>query len=519
MKLAFYIWFLCFCLLGNSSLINAQDTLYTGLKTFYYPSGKKSSEGKLLNGKPEGIWKNYYENSNLRSVGKRTNHQLDSIWTFYHKEGFISQIITYKDGKKNGVKKSFEDNQLVMEEWFENDVKVGEERTFHANGKLKTISPYKDSKLDGNAFEYDSLGLLQELREYSEGVITRMRKVNRSDKRGLKQGLWVKLFENRKIYQEMTYKDNLLHGYLKTFYPNGELEKVEKYANGILQTDPKELNNVRMAKTYYPGAKVKTMGAFDGDIPVGLHLEYDTLGNIIASTIYEQGYVLAKGLTDAQNKKQGFWQEFYEDGSIKAEGEYLDDLKIKTWNYSYPSGSKEQSGNYVNGKPSGKWLWFYENGDLLREEEYRNGLEDGFAIEYAQNGDTLSFGEYLDGEKEGKWIKQSGVLKMQGTYKFGQKDGKWEYLFADGKKRFSGNYIQGFPEGKHTYYHENGKTQQEGTYRMGKKEGDWRKYNEDGLVIFTVTYKDGIEIKYEGVKIKPGFEPEDYEFIVEDTYF
>ena len=38
---------------------------------------------------------------------------------------------------------------------------------------------------------------------------------------------------------------------------------------------------------------------------------------------------------------------------------------------------------------------------------------------------------------------------------------------------------------------------------MGKREGEWYRYNYDGSLFLTTTYKNGIEIKYDGVKIKP----------------
>lgn len=507
------------CLLAWIENKAQSDIQENGYKIFYYPDGTKSSEGLLLDGKPEGIWKSYHENGVLKSIGKRTQHQPDSTWMFYDKEGNTTLIINYQLGKKHGERITFESGRKVLIEVYQNDLKVGEEFAYHRNGNIKRISPYQFSKLDGLEIEYDSTGLLQQMREFKEGVLIRSRKVNRTDKRGFKQGLWVDLDENRVIRKEMTYRDNLLDGYVKTFDAKGELIKVQKYVNGVLQESPEELKTLRMAKTWYPGAKIKSKGAYDGDLPVGLHLEYDENGNIISSTLYEQGIMLAKGITDRQNRKQGYWQEFYPDGSLKAEGEYVDNLKTKIWKFYYPNGKLEQIGSYVNDKPTGRWKWFYENGALFREEEYRNGAEDGFSIEFTLSGDTLSYGEYVDGEREGKWRIQSGEITMRGNYQAGQKSGIWEYIYPNGKLRFSGNYVQGFPDGKHTYYFENGKIQQEGRYKMGKKEGDWRKYDEDGLLILTVTYKDGIEIKYEGVKIKPGFEPADYEFIVEDTYF
>ena len=64
------------------------QTLYAQeIKQFFYPDGSVSSEGTMVNGKPDGYWKSYYQDGTLKSVGKRTNFQLDSIWCFYDEHG------------------------------------------------------------------------------------------------------------------------------------------------------------------------------------------------------------------------------------------------------------------------------------------------------------------------------------------------------------------------------------------------------------------------------------------------
>jgi antitoxin component YwqK of YwqJK toxin-antitoxin module len=41
---------------------------------------------------------------------------------------------------------------------------------------------------------------------------------------------------------------------------------------------------------------------------------------------------------------------------------------------------------------------------------------------------------------------------------------------------------------------------------MGKKEGEWFYYDTDGIVIVKITYKNGIEKKYDRVVIQPVIE-------------
>ena len=46
----------------------------------------------------------------------------------------------------------------------------------------------------------------------------------------------------------------------------------------------------------------------------------------------------------------------------------------------------------------------------------------------------------------------------------------------------------------------------EGSYIEGRNDGDWYKFNEDGTLFLIITYRNGVEIKYDGVKIKPPVE-------------
>ena len=79
---------------------NGAQNLQNGPAKFYHANGKVSSEGTMLNGKPDGYWKTYYENGILKSEGNRKNFQLDSIWKFYSQEGALVSEFNYLDGKK-----------------------------------------------------------------------------------------------------------------------------------------------------------------------------------------------------------------------------------------------------------------------------------------------------------------------------------------------------------------------------------------------------------------------------------
>jgi antitoxin component YwqK of YwqJK toxin-antitoxin module len=117
----------------------AQDSIpqngYTILK---YPSGKKSGEGIMQNGKPEGIWKAYYENGALKSEGKKTAGITDSVWNFYSAEGLLKSSIEYATGQKNGTSKTFDKNgNLMAEEQFAIDKKDGLSKWFFTKSRIQ----------------------------------------------------------------------------------------------------------------------------------------------------------------------------------------------------------------------------------------------------------------------------------------------------------------------------------------------------------------------------------------------
>ena len=202
---------------------------------------------------------------------------------------------------------------------------------------------------------------------------------------------------------------------------------------------------------------------------------------------------------------------------MRAEGDYKDGKPVGEWVYYYPDSQKEQTGKYTNsGKKAGSWKWYHENGQLMTEEDYKNDVKDGMHTEYDEAGKVMEEGEYLNGTEDGLWFSVSGDYYEKGTYRDGLRNGMWisMNLFREADKTdsivsFKGNFIDDNPDGKHIHYWDNGKIKDEGNYISGKKDGDWIQYNSDGTPFLIITYQNGIETKYDGVKIKPPFEAEE----------
>ena len=77
--------------------------------------------------------------------------------------------------------------------------------------------------------------------------------------------------------------------------------------------------------------------------------------------------------------------------------------------------------------------------------------------------------------------------------------------------RFQGSFAAGEGIGVHKAFYDKGQPRWEGSYRNGKRNGVWRSYNEDGSQAISIEYLDGVEIRYDGVKIQPEFLPEEWD--------
>lgn len=480
-----------------------------GYNIFKYPNGTISSEGFLKDGKPEGFWTSYYVTGVKKSEGKRTNFLLDSVWVFYSSTGDTLEKINYLYGKKNGYYYKYSSdpvagNYVSSRELYAGDKKEGVAYIYFPSGKIKQSIPYSSGDIDGLSKEYDIEGNIITLMEYNNNRMISRERINRVDNNGFKQGVWKEFYPSGTLKKEENYKDNVLHGYYQEYNNNGSVTITMLYENGSIvestNDDPTEIN---IENKYDLNNKLIYSGPYRNDIPVGIHREYNEDGSIKKALIYnDNGVLISEGIVDETGNRNGSWKDFYEDGSLKAEGRYTNNMQTGTWKYYNTKGVVEQTGNYNNGRPDGTWKWYYESGELLREEDYYRGQRDGLYTEYSVTGEIIVQGEYTDGEKDKFWKYNSGDYIEEGNYIIGLKEGSWKSFYINGNQRFEGKYVQGNPDGIQRYYYESGSIKEEQYYKMGIRQKTWRKYYEDGTVILSITYRNDVETSINGIKIK-----------------
>lgn len=487
---------------GSPALAQSvKDTINpNGCNVFHYPNGVVSSEGTMREGKPDGYWKNYYETGILKSEGNRKNFQLDSLWRFYNEEGKLTMEISYKEGKKNGYRITHNPTGISKEN-FVNDVKQGYSYLLDTTGRVTMEIPFVDGLENGLAREFDREGNIIQLITYKKGYVVSRERINRYDANHKAQGKWKWFYDDGTLKEEGTFTHGLKNGYFKQYDRKGNLLSVSKYVNGEKEQKVEELSKLDVKTDYWPNGKPKIIASYKNGVPEGVRREYNQEGKVEKSYIFHNGRIIAEGVFTESGEHQGLWKEYYEDHSLKSEGNYKNDKKTGSWKYYYPNGRLQETGIYEKGAPEGKWLWYYQSGKLLREMSYYQGKRDGIITEYDEKGHVVLQGEYLEDKREGKWIYQTGDAKEEADYSDDLKNG-WDRIYSnDGTLLYEGKFIDDNPNGVHKWYWPNGKLKKEGRYVMGIKTGDWKTYTETGELFLIITYQNGKEIKYDGITV------------------
>ncbi len=502
-----------------------QEVNPNGYNKFYHDNGRLASEGYMKNGKPDGYWKTYYKNGNLKAEGNRKDFELDSTWKFYSEDGKRASEINYKKAKRQGPKRTFApEGYLAEEENYAADIKQGPSLTYYPSGKIRSRTNFENNREEGMAFEYSEDGNITSLVEYKNGFIKTQERINRRDKNGLRQGMWKEFYDSGKVKWQGTYLDDKKNGYFKEFGTDGTMTSVKKYANDVIQKDTPELEVPDVHTEYYEDGSVKSVSVYKGGMKDGKFEEYSPRGTITSTKVYKEDVLAAEGVEDTLGRQQGEWKEYHPNGQMRSKGEYKDGFRIGDWTFWHANGKTDQKGKYdKKGNPIGAWKWYYDNGQLLREENYLKGIREGAFVEYDSTGKIITKGEYMDGKKEGAWVFEMGDYREEGSYKNDARDGMWKHFYTDNNQlKYQGNYIDGNPNGEHVFYYHDGSVREKGKYIMGQKDGEWLYYDPDafltgqsefnyrdphGTVIISVVYKNGKEIKIDGVKVKPPDDP------------
>ncbi|MDR1667771.1 MAG: toxin-antitoxin system YwqK family antitoxin [Bacteroidales bacterium] len=508
---AFYLACLMTAVDAGAQTVNQIDP--NGYNRIYYPNGQISSEGYMKDGKPDGYWKTYYVTGIVKSEGNRRHNLLDSTWVFYSETGDTSEIIHYIAGKKSGYHYVFENtveknrvsaSYLKSKELYVDDKKEGQGYFYFPSGKIEMTVAYKNGKRQGTAKAYDETGAVITVFEFRNDYMVSREFINRLDDKGRKTGVWQTFYDNGAVKEEQVYKDGLLDGPSRLYSDIGKMLSDRTYRDGNIidegLTDKIEAEEII---TYYAdGTTIKRKGIYLNKTPVGMHIFYDNRGIAEKGIRFgETGKKTAEGPVDDLERRTGEWKVYFDSGEWKAKGRYLNDRQHEEWTFYYPNGTVEQSGSFFHGMKDGTWKWFNSKAVLLREENYSNGSLNGMSVHYSDSATVIAKGSYFNDEREGEWTISVGDVREEGEFVAGLKNGLWKTCYDNGKLYHKGVFVQGNPNGRHEFYYPDGTLREEQFYVNGRREGNWKKYNEDGSLFLTVMYRNDDEIRINGIKI------------------
>ena len=493
-KVLFFSFFLII-----SYLSYTQNDSIKEYKRFYFQNTSiVSSEGYLVDGKPDGYWKSYYYNGILKSEGNRINFLLDGVWKFYNDDGKISMSVTYLNGKKNGERVIYFDKNIIKS-YFVDDINNGMSYTYDLDNNLIESVNYTNGVENGLMKEYSQDGRVIRVTNYKNGYIVYSEWINRIDNNGFKQGRWLEFYDNGQILSEVVYLNNKINGYAKYYDMNGSLINIVKYNNGVEADNTENITKLDYRKEYYSNGKIKIEASYKDNVPEGIRREYDSTGKILNSYIFKKGVIVGEGIIDQQLTKHGPWIEYYNNGKKKSEGSYNNGKREGQWKFYDNDGNIEQEGSYDDkGKYSGDWVQYYPTGDILKEETFSDGYEEGMYIEYSEDGSIIVQGNYINGMKNGKWTYTVNGVIESGEYIDDKKNGEWTIKYDDGTLIEDGTFINDNPNGQYKWYYTTGinagKIYIIGNYHDGLRDGEWLYFDEEGNIDLTIRYNDGEEI-------------------------
>lgn len=415
---------------------NGQPAMYC----FYYldESGRRCMKQTdfHLNGKKRFVQSFAFVRLSEISQYEIKNHPPHTV----DDEGYTSLLVQFGDEENystEGALISRFHHKLILSEFSRDSSKDGPFTEYHENGKVKTKGRYKDGNPDGAWVGYNYLG---------------MKNV------------------------ELTYKDNIIQGFYRTWFDNGQLQTEHFYdvsSNHPFQPAKKEWNE---------------QGKFL------LDLVLDKEGNGYMKKWNDDGILLYETSISSNNYKKDIEIERYPDGKIKSILNHLPNADTTYVSY-FPNGQISiihfEEGSKESAK-SGRKIqkeWF-ENGFLAQEVEIEQTayLTSFLQNIYYSNGNIKSLviqKEFQQNEE----VKGENGLKTLIPHK---KTDRYEELYAsNGIKIRSRHTVDGKLEGPYRELDSLGNVLVAYSYANGWRNGICRRFNTKQELIFSQEYVKG----------------------------
>lgn len=201
--------------------------------------------------------------------------------------------------------------------------------------------------------------------------------INRTDAKGLKQGLWRKYYSNDVLFSEGVYVNGKHSGTFRTYYKSGKPQSILVFRG---------LTEISDAQIFSEDSGLMAKGKYIDKEKDSLWFCYDRMGKKSSDEFYSKGKKegtwklyypngqVSRIMVYKKNVENGIYKEFFMDGTPKVDGMMKNGAFEGTLTIYHPSGKVWQKGIYKNGLKEGKWPNYSENGSLEREDVYKAGV-------------------------------------------------------------------------------------------------------------------------------------------------
>lgn len=138
-----------------------------------YSDGQLIEEGRYNNGKRTGLWKRFWPNGKLMSEINYRMGRPVGPYTTYYPDGKTEEQGNWDLDRNTGRFKRWHPNGQLAQDFLFNDygIRDGVQKYYHENGQLEVEVAVKEGKEDGTLKRYYANGDLQQVAQFSGGVI------------------------------------------------------------------------------------------------------------------------------------------------------------------------------------------------------------------------------------------------------------------------------------------------------------------------------------------------------------
>ena len=361
------------------------------------------------------------------------------------------------------------------------EIENGFVQIFYPNNQVSSEGMMRDGKPDGFWRTYYVTGVIK-----SEGKRTNF----------LLDSVWNFYNQAGELTEQISYNIGEKNGYSNRYSYNNPQNPGRPT---LISKELYVMGKKEGASYYYhPTGELKLIVFYKDGKKQGLSREFSKDSTLITVVQYKDNYVVDRerlNRTDEEGNKQGTFREYYENGIIKKEENYLEN---------------QLHGYYREFDGKGELLLAlrYERGQIMEEidEDLRELLD--MKSTFDSEGRLIFTGGFKEGVPVGihRFYDTTGVVENAQLYnELGQKvsegiideqgnrKGSWTDFYLTGEVRAKGSYLNNQRSGDWTYYFKNGGIEQKGKFERDRYRGIWIWYYPNGNKWREESYFNGRE--------------------------